>query len=365
MVSLGRALSGIWMLLALACRGAESHTDEVLSPDDQARFLAGLPSAKGPLAALVNTSAWQKHATELGAAWATSERQQIEPVRTWANKSLPATYGRTEPVFYMFGGPDFLYPHAVFQDASIYVLCGLEPIGGLPDVRQITADQLATALPPLRKSLQSELSSSYFQTEEMEVDLRNGYFTGVMPPLYIMLARSNCILEDVRYIWLDKAGLLVSNQTTTPGVRIVFRAAGHQPQTLFYFRVDLRDAMVADGGFLRWCASLGRGNSFLKATTYLMHNKEFEATRQFLLSQSNLIIQDDSGIRVRYFSPSSWTLRCFGTYRDPIKPFERNYQADLAAMYRREKPKPLPFGFGYHSRASEASVILAIRKQLN
>jgi len=39
-------------------------------------------------------------------------------------------------MLYMFSGPDFLYANVFFPEATTYVLSGLEPVGGMPDVSQ-------------------------------------------------------------------------------------------------------------------------------------------------------------------------------------------------------------------------------------
>ncbi|HSI14782.1 MAG TPA: hypothetical protein VK961_22200, partial [Chthoniobacter sp.] len=43
----------------------------------------------------------------------------------------------------------------------------------------------------------------------------------------------------------------------------------------------------------------------------------------------------------------------------PISLFKQHYQTDLAAIYQRSNPPPMPFGFGYRWRSSESSLILA------
>lgn len=68
-------------------------------------------------------------------------------------------------MFYMFSGPDFLYANAFFPYARTYILCGIEPVGALPDVARIDRQVLPFALANLRKSLESVLSFSFFITK--------------------------------------------------------------------------------------------------------------------------------------------------------------------------------------------------------
>ena len=98
---------------------------------------------------------------------------------------------------------------------------------------------------------------------------------------------------------------------TTPaeGVKITF-SGGEQPQTPVYFKTDLSGGNSA---FLRWCAARRPGLSLLKAASFLMHGDGFSGVRNFLVQNSRVIIQDDSGIPLRTF-PKGWKVNCYGRY---------------------------------------------------
>jgi len=102
------------------------------SPNDDARFLAGLqPSAGSPLAALTRNANWQRHAKWYDSNWDTLEKRQLSKVRAWSERHLQ---NRQDTLYYMFSGPDFLYADAFFPQASNYLLSGLEPVGAIPVV---------------------------------------------------------------------------------------------------------------------------------------------------------------------------------------------------------------------------------------
>ncbi len=196
----------------------------------------------------------------------------------------------------------------------------------------------------------------------METDLRVGRFTGILPILYINLARNDCRIQAITHIWLDKNGDPVLNITPVPGIKISFRKASLPVQTLYYFQADIRDNSDSAGRFFKWCESIGSGNSLLKSATYLLHETNFDVARQFLLSRSKLLVQDDSGIPLRFFDTSQWTLQCHGTYTIPIRSFEKYQQPDLSELYRQQKPTSLQFGFGYMSRPANSGLMIAIKK---
>ena len=93
-----------------------------------------------------------------------------------------------------------------------------------------------------------------------------------------------------------------------------------------------------------------------------MHEASFNTVRNYLLSRSVTILQDDSGIPVRDFTPDRWTLRFFGTYPGPINLFAKFYQPELRQYYQVSSPKPLTFGFGYRWNRHNSTLMLAVKK---
>jgi hypothetical protein len=146
-------------------------------------------------------------------------------------------------------------------------------------------------------------------------------------------------------------------------VKIVFTGPQGQDQTLYYFSTDLSDGSVEHSGLLPWCASLGPARSFLKAASYLMHSDGFENSRKFLLAQSAAILQDDSGIPMRYFPQPDWTIHMLGAYHGPIATFKQYPQPALDQLTALQKPAPLPFSVGYRWHPGESSLIFAVKVQ--
>src|SRR5206468_9635638 len=123
----------------------------------------------------------------------------------------------------------------------------------------------------------------------------------------------------------------------TPGIRIVFTRSPGSSQTLYYFCTDLSDAGVkATPGLLRFCEKQGQGVSLLKAASYLMHETGFSRVREFLMGYSRLIVQDDSGIPLRFLAEQEWNVRYCGRYTGPIEIFKKYWQPDLADDYARQ-----------------------------
>jgi hypothetical protein len=329
-------------------------------PDVTARFLAGLPVRDTALEGLSRNQAWVDHATEFDRAWKELDARQLAKIRTWSADFLADASSSKGPMFYMFSGPDILYAQTFFPNASTYVLAGLEPVGSIPDVENLPPGTLFTGLATLRKALNSVLSFSFFITKDMKTDLQDTKLSGTLPILYVFLERAGCKIDSVELVGLDKTGNFSKGKGTTPGAKIVFFGPSGAQQTLYYFSTNLaNEGIKSQPGFLKFCENLGTGRSLVKAASYLMHMGEFSTVRDFLLTHTSTIVQDDSGIPVKDFDTAKWSLRFFGSYPGPIDLFKQYNQPDLATAYKNSHPPALPFGFGYRWHPSQSSLILA------
>jgi hypothetical protein len=332
------------------------------SVDDSAKFLAGMmPSADSPLTPLTREAAWQRHAKFFDSAFEKLEQGQISRIRAWADTNLAAP---KPTMFYMFSGPDFLYANAFYSKASTYVLSALEPVGSVPDLTKLPRSGVASALHNVERSLGSILSFSFFITKDMKTDLQAGQISGTLPVLYVFLARSGMTVKSVSPISLDDKGAAYfagenPGPNAVPGVRIIFAGSDGQEKTLYYFSTDLSNSGVKASGFLKFCETLGPGNSLIKSASYLLHSGNFTTARNFLLNNSATIIQDDSGIPLAYYNAKKWRFFPFGRYLGPIDKFPGTYQASYAELFRRAQP--IDFGIGYRWRTHETNVLLSVR----
>ncbi len=265
--------------------------------DDTAKFLAGMP-VTGPLEPLDARCGLARSRPQHGRR-VVQERSTPDPADPRLDaRQRPEHYMSTNTMYYMFGGPDFLYANLFFPQAKTYILAGLEPVGQVPDITAMDPAALRTDFNALRGSMHTVLQTHYFITKDMRAELARPNLGGTLPILYVFLARLNCTILDTTYV-----------NSPAPGVKITFTRDGG-PQTLYYFKTDLSGGKSA---FLKWCAAQGPGNSLLKAASYLMHTGGFTGVRDFLLENSRIIVQDDSGIPLKAF-PKSWAVDCYGRF---------------------------------------------------
>jgi hypothetical protein len=347
--------------LLLAVTAPALYADAV-SPNDTARFLAGLPpAADSPLAALTKDPGWQQHVNAFNSTFDRVEQTQISKVRAWSASHL------SEPkstLFYMFSGPDFLYANAFFPKAKTYVMAGLEPAGAIPDLTKLRGS-MGSDLTQLRNSLRWILQYSYFITSQMSSDLHRGRLTGTLPVLYVFMARSGKTIREVSHVKLDEKGTLQpdpepSKRVPARGVKIVFAGSDGEERTLYYFSTDLSNGGVDNSKFLDFLDSLGPGDGFLKSASYLPHNPGFSKVRDFLLTHANSVVQDDTGVPLARYETQKWELQPFGKYVGPIPVFRGMHNAKYAALFK--NAPPIDFSLGYRWKPNQSNLLLAIKK---
>jgi hypothetical protein len=354
-----------------------------------ARFLAGMTVDHGELAAFQKMPAWVESSRFFNQSWRNLDKRLLSLERRWAEQELGAAASSESTVLYPFSGPDFANVHAFFPQARTYVLVALETLGEIPDFADMSDRELKSYFQSMKNSLRDLLNINYFISSHMDAEIERTEIKGVLPVLLFMLARSNAEVLDVRYwtMGLDgrvrefpalgttardfpALGTTDLDLNNIPGIRITFKAAGSerdQPQSLYYFRLDLSNqSFDRNRNFLYLLRRLAPFSTFMKSASYVMFDNKVSSARQFVLDHSRCIVQEDSGIPLKYFEPTLWHLRFYGRYVKPISAFSQKHQPALESIYKSDKKiKPLPFGFGYYFRPGEANLMIAEKRSVH
>jgi hypothetical protein len=337
---------------------------------DEARLLAGLPpSPSGRLATVAAKPEWQTWRQEFDKQWTQVSKDRFTHIEEWRDRELKAAVGSCSTLMYPFSGPDILNAALLFPDCERYVLFGLEQPGTLPAIDRLPSDRLARLLEETRQALNVLLARNYFITRNMLKDTAAEELKGTLPLMAVFLVRLDADLISARDVEIGDDGQLHERRPNSPahpvarGVEILFERPGHAPQTVIYFRAQAEDRAI-DGrpGVRPFLEHQGPFVTFLKSASYLLHGTEFTRMRELLLKQSRVILQDDSGIPLRFLKAPTWTVSFYGRYSKPVKDFNYGYQPDMEKAYASDPHvKPLPFSFGYHWADGGASVLLAVR----
>lgn len=368
-----RQSAGTVRVPAVRSAAVAAPTDAAYA-QDVAAYLAGLPvRANSELAALAQSPAYQAFSAGQNKSWAKYTSTHTSRMTQWASHELDTVQRRSPTIFYPFSGPDFLNVITMFPTSQAYILVGLEPVGSVPARASLENPKL---YPAIKASLWSVLNFSFFRTNDMAIDLKSVELDGAVPLIMLFAARTGHQVLAVRPAQLTAAGHLAPGAADTtrangrlniPGAEIQIRSASGQPQTIYYFSADISDAkLTPHPALLTYLRTLGPLTTYVKSATYLMHKAYFSKIRNLVLSRSNYLLQDDSGIAMKYFPASTWQFTYYGTYRRPINLFAKHYQLELTAAYTDSlrRPSPLPFGTGYNWRQTDSNLLLARRRTL-
>jgi hypothetical protein len=124
---------------------------------------------------------------------------------------------------------------------------------------------------------------SFFITQNMKTQLREGPVYGALPVLYVFLARTGKTIHEVDFVSLDEHGsfqiadevaatsvnankpVRSPPRSAAPGVKIVFSDNSGPKQTLYYFGTNLADGSFDRSGFSAFLTKLGPADSLIKS----------------------------------------------------------------------------------------------------
>lgn len=372
---------------------ASKHPMRMLDPDslrNMSNLLAGRVDTSGQTEDADDEAidpVWVEHSEFMNEAWKGIDERLLQ-MRQWAEQERPATDHPEAPVLYPFGGPDLISAMQFFPDASSYLLVGLEAPGHLPSPEDFSADALAADLERLRKPFNSFVEHGYFVRNEIDKDLSGGQFDGVLPILLIGLVRAGQVPINLQYVSIDPETYGITplppsdNEAQAVAIHFVPReqhptenpeaakaAEDGKPiqikaKAVYYFAKDLsNNNFFPDDPFSQLIQRQNVVNSYLKSAEYLLHTDDFSNFRKLLLKKSHSVLQDDSGVPIRFLTSDTWDIQLYGQYSSVLAAYSSWLQEDLVAAYAKGKDvKPLGFTLGYNSKTDGGCLILGTRK---
>ncbi len=312
------------------------------------------------LQGILKTKSYQNHYEEMQKNWNDVEKNRFLAIQQWVQSEISDTCnGNT--VFYPFSGPDILTVLQFYTCGKQFILFGLEPPGQLRWMDKENEKDLNRYLYYIRSSLHSVIKYSFFRTNDMKIDFFSK-LDGITPVLLAFLSYSKNDIVKISKIYLASDGNFTEKEIQgIKGVQIFYKENNKDIiKEVIYFQIDISDANLSKHKFfLDWLKKKGHFNTFIKSASYLMHRDTFSIIRNVILNQSEVVIQDDSGIPLRFFDSKNWNLSFYGSYIEPISLFKSRYQPNLRKIYAEGKVKPLPFGYGYQYQPSQSNLMVA------
>lgn len=363
----------LWVFFGLA-HGAAAEVQEFnRRATATAQIMAGIAPAGGDpaLERFTKLDAFAEHQKWMTAQWG-QVRGRISAIQNWRSQEVKIPAAAQKTLLYPFSGPDFLNAYALFPDHSQYIFFSLERPGSLPDLESVTPVQFGKLLEDVRNAFRDIFQRNYFITDYMSKQLTTPWIRGTVPVMATMMVLMNQRIVRIEPVDLfpELTGAYEARDTVKHprrimrGVRIVFvGAGGGAQQQLYYFSLDATDkALEFYPGFLDWVAQHRPASALLKSASYLLHDNQFEQTRNMILATADYVVQDDTGIPYRFLNQAPWQVRLYGQYNKPIKALRYGYQTDLEAAYKAKTDLPeLPFPFGYRWRGKQSGLLAASR----
>ncbi|MCC6371223.1 MAG: hypothetical protein IT236_09485 [Bacteroidia bacterium] len=318
---------------------------------------------------------YQSYATNFSKRWLSYDSTRVSTLTEFRNKELLERFKEEKTLFYPFSGPDILHPAIFFPSAKKYIMVGLEPVGTYPAFAKQVPDSFANYFSKLNNSLYAILRFSFFRTESMQHDLKSGELDGAMHLLFLFLNRTGNSIVSAKALSLDTLGNknyytsfeeLAAAKLRTKGIEIEYNDANGKLKSLEYYSLNASDYEIKQNkGFTKYIQVQGNFNVYLKGASYLLHKSTFSVMRNTILSQADAIVQDDSGVALKYLlhDSNTWTYELFGEYSKPINKFANQFQPLLDSLYKKQGAKKLAFGLGYNYRDKNSNFMIITKNK--
>ncbi len=350
---------------------------EALYWDEVAELLAGLNlNEKNRFKDIQNYPKYKLYQKKIDKYWKVEEKNYLNVIHPWREINIPDTE-KNSTILYPLSGADFINLYNFNPRAQKYIMIGLQKPGHISDPLTLKKEEFTSVLPNL-ESLVYELSyMNYYTSKRLERDSKNIHISGVLPVIMIFMKRLGFTIVECKQVSLEENGEVLEKDTQEfsreeliPGIKISFYRGGDEVlRDLYFFKIFLNKNSATNSTpegkyFLRE----NRFNLILKSAEYILHTNEYEEFIKAILSKTDRIIEDESGIPLRYFDPSLWDAKVFGKYigRIPLKKTPSvPYQRDLAKLFEEQKPSVLPFNFGYGVlRGKSKSNLIFLKRKL-
>jgi hypothetical protein len=215
--------------------------------------------------------------------------------------------------------------------------------------------------------------------EKIEILEEHDSFNGVTGLLMFFLSINDYEIVDVKKIAINAQSTISPGRkkdnkidwqnppkSWVPGVEISFRKKNGRIQVVRYYMLNVIDYALTNSSpnFIPYLSKEGPFTTIIKSASYLMHNDKtkFTKIRAAVLENSNYIVQDDSGIPLRYFKSEKWQVKFHGHYEKPIGLFSHRMQPDLKNAMKKYSTGILPFSYGYDYKKGHSNLITAKKK---
>ncbi len=318
-----------------------------------ADFLSGMPSAeKGRFAELAKKNTYQSYSKNLNKYWNKIEQDYLQKITPFQKEHADLKYKKNF-AFYPFSGADFVNLNAFYPEARGYLMIGLEPIGKITNPNELNEQKFKVGLQALENAIWEMASLNYFTRKRMRMEFANPYFSGTTPIIIFFMTRLGYKIDFVETCELADSGELIPTDNLPSdkpiAVKIYFNRNGVEGSLTYmkiFLKQDSSEQTTSEG---KYFYKMGRRNLLLKSAEYELQVATYDNWINSILSKTDMVVQDDSGIAFKKFPSSEWNAKVFGVYKGRFKLAGVPQVADQSdfAELMQKSALPLPFKYGY------------------
>lgn len=338
----------------------KQHSNQIANNrfDIAAKKIAGIDFEKS------DNSVFQKYSKFIGDSWDKLYQESLGHVPSWTEKHLKNFTKQYDTLFYPFGGPDISYAISFFPNAKRYILVGLEPLGDFDQIENNLTD------PKYYHSIQNAFSTylrmGYFITSQMLYQLSDPTAKGGLNLILLALKKLRFNILEVNNCSIDANGN-ISNTAISENINCVKVVCekNSEKKEIYYVRTNLGNENSKLNNLIKFVHKF-KFSTFIKSSSYALHDRNFTNIRSFILNDTRCILQDDTGVPFNFFR-QNWDIHIFGTYEKPTLPIFRSYkQNSLSDYYLNNNAEPIPFpiGYGYAKRTPNLVFAISLKKKV-
>jgi hypothetical protein len=356
------------------------HAEEEADFASDARLLFRIAACSGsePLPRSIDPAVVRAHCDWLVPRMERYRRLYVGVAKPYLAKLRPAWAPPT--VVYPFGGGDLLSALTSYPDAAEITTISLEHGGDPRRVRTLTTAELAKGLELLRHTIRQLLTLDDSASTDLMKAERGGV-PGQLAFFLVGLAIHGQEPVSLRYFRLGPAGqvhyLTVGDIAASEARRahrldgiwndpdfseafsnleIGFRPKGAKDAPVHVHRhiaANLGDrALTEYPGLLRHLEAKGKVSAMVKAASYLLWMKGFTKIRGYLLTHTDFMFSDTTGIPPRYAARAGFVQDTYGSFagtfmRDFQGPAYRREIKAFVDLWRSQPHREIAFRYGY------------------
>lgn len=317
----------------------------------------------------------------------------FEKGRAWFDSVVPKDVPRT--VVYPFGGGDLLSALVAFPEATEITTISLELAGDPRRLRTLPPASLERSLGALRAEIGGLISVGSNTSENLSNQQRNdlpgqvsSFLLGLVAAGYEPVAMRYFTLDDgggVHYLSqreideIDDAAkksapkslkqdwLPPSFSHAFSNVEIRYRTPGSSEVRVHrHIGWNLGDPYLAKNPqVIRHLEAKGPVTVLVKGASYLLYRGDFKVIRGYILDHLAWMLSDSTGVPPTFAKPAGMIQETYGRYAGAfLEGAQANKHDDaFIELWASQKPRRLPFRFGYVDKDKQAHLVVTRPKK--